>query len=119
MKNFLQNGDYIDVAAPSGGVDSGDVVIIGNLIGVAVTDAEEDAPVSIAMTGVFALPKDTDTFDAGDYVYYDGSECVDDDEETLIGVCVEDVAAGPKTVKVRLMVGAAGPQGETGAPGSP
>ena len=56
MKNFLQNGDYIDVPAPSGGVDSGDVVIIGNLIGVADTDADEDAPVYFAMTGVFELP---------------------------------------------------------------
>jgi predicted RecA/RadA family phage recombinase len=119
MKNFLQNGDYIDVAAPSGGVDSGEVVIIGNLIGVAVTDAEEDAPVSIAMTGVFELPKGGDAFDAGDYVYYDGSECTDDDGDDLIGVAVADAGAGAGTVKVRLMVGATGPQGETGAPGSP
>ena len=114
MKNYIQNGDFIDVAAPTGGVSSGDVVIIGGLIGVAQTDAEAGAPVAIAMKGVFALPKGSDEFEVGDAVYYDGSECTDDDGDDLIGICVEDAATGADTVKVRLLVGATGPVGPEG-----
>jgi predicted RecA/RadA family phage recombinase len=121
MKNDVQNGNYIDVAAPSGGVVSGEVVIIGALVGIAVTDADEADPVSIATTGVFDLPKDGSSgpvFEVGDYVYYDGSECTDDDGDDLIGVCVKDAGANVATVRVRLMVGATGPTGATGETGA-
>ena len=116
MKNYIQNGDYIDVAAPTGGVKSGEVVIIGKLIGVAVTDAAVSAPVSIAMTGVFDLPKAGATvFAVGDYVYFDEDKCVTDDTKPLIGVAVNAPATNAVLVKVRLQVGATGPEGPEGS----
>lgn len=57
MKNFIQPGNSIDVQAPSA-VSSGDGVLVGAaLFGVAVTDAENGADVTIEVEGVFELPK--------------------------------------------------------------
>ena len=39
MKTFIQNGDVITVTAPTGGVASGDGVIVDSLFGIAAYDA--------------------------------------------------------------------------------
>lgn len=67
MKNFVQRGDTITVAAPAT-LSSGDGVLIGSLFGVATTDAASGADVALVTTGVIALPKEstTDTFAVGD-----------------------------------------------------
>lgn len=39
MKNFIQRGDMITVTAPTGGVTSGQGVLVGNLFGVAAKTA--------------------------------------------------------------------------------
>jgi predicted RecA/RadA family phage recombinase len=57
MKNFIQRGDVITVAAPTGGVTSGQGVLVGNLFGVVAKTAAEGESVEIAMVGVYELPK--------------------------------------------------------------
>lgn len=57
MKNFIQRGDVITVTAPTGGVTSGQGVLVGNLFGVAATTAAEGESVEIATVGVYELPK--------------------------------------------------------------
>jgi predicted RecA/RadA family phage recombinase len=57
MKNFVQRGDMITVTAPTGGVSSGQGVLVGNLFGVAATTAAEGESVEIATIGVYELPK--------------------------------------------------------------
>lgn len=57
MKNFIQRGDMITVAAPTGGLTSGQGVVVGNLFGVAATTAAEGDSIEIATVGVFELPK--------------------------------------------------------------
>jgi predicted RecA/RadA family phage recombinase len=57
MKNFVQPGSVVSVIAPSGGVVSGNLVKVGLLCGVALTTAAENAPVEIALEGVFTLAK--------------------------------------------------------------
>ena len=44
-KNYIQPGHTITVAAPTGGVLSGDGVLIGTLFGIAQYDAVEGADV--------------------------------------------------------------------------
>jgi predicted RecA/RadA family phage recombinase len=56
MKNYLQEGDSVTVPAPAN-VSSGDGVLLGTLFGVAATDADSGANVTIKTTGVFTLPK--------------------------------------------------------------
>ena len=57
MKNFIQRGDMITVIAPTGGVTSGQGVLIGNLFGVAGITVAEGESVEIATAGVYELPK--------------------------------------------------------------
>jgi hypothetical protein len=49
MKNYVQPGDVIPVVAGTGGVKSGDVVVAGNLIGVAASDAAGRWPIGNAV----------------------------------------------------------------------
>jgi predicted RecA/RadA family phage recombinase len=57
MKKFVQPGDVITVTAPTGGVTSGQLVIISALVGVASTTQPAGADVEIATEGVFDLAK--------------------------------------------------------------
>jgi predicted RecA/RadA family phage recombinase len=57
MKNFIQRGVMITVTAPSGGVTSGQGVLLGNLFGIAAKTAAEGDSVQIATVGVYELPK--------------------------------------------------------------
>jgi predicted RecA/RadA family phage recombinase len=57
MKNFIQRGEMITVAAPTGGLTSGQGVLVGNLFGVVAKTAAEGESVEIATVGVYELPK--------------------------------------------------------------
>ena len=59
MKNFVAPGNTITVTAPAGGVTSGNVVIVGDIIGVAATTQAAGADVEISVEGVFDLAKVT------------------------------------------------------------
>ncbi|KZY30541.1 hypothetical protein A3731_00740 [Roseovarius sp. HI0049] len=107
MKNYIQAGNVLTAAAPAGGVSSGDPVQIGNLFGVAATDAEAGADVEIAVTGVFALPKAAVSASAGDVAFFDasaGDVTTDDDTgaNNRVGIFTEDAASGAATARVRL-----------------
>jgi len=56
MKNFIQPGKTVTVLAPDD-VESGNLVIVGLLAGVAAHDAASGDPVEIVTEGVFTLPK--------------------------------------------------------------
>lgn len=57
MKTFVQPGRSITVAAPAGGVSSGDGVLIGNLFGIAQGDALATEDVEILTEGVAEIAK--------------------------------------------------------------
>src|SRR3546814_21182760 len=54
-KNLIQRGDVLTVPAPAN-VRSGEVVIIGELHGVALGNAAEAAPPDLQTAGLFELP---------------------------------------------------------------
>jgi len=56
MKNYVQEGDTITVTAPAA-VKSGDLVQVGRIRGVAVTDAADGAKVELRTTGVYDIEK--------------------------------------------------------------
>lgn len=58
MKNYIQNGDYLDITAPAA-IDSGEGVLIGDVFGVAMTDIANGATGVIAVKGVYELAKVT------------------------------------------------------------
>ena len=105
MKNYIQPGDYVEIVA-SAAISSGDMVVIGELHGVAAKDAAIGEKVNLHTVGVYSLPKKTGSgkaLDLGDHVHFDSSEqkC-DVSGGAIIGVCVEAAADGASSVKVKL-----------------
>ena len=106
MKNYVQKGDVITVPAPSGGVESGDGVLIGTLFGVALSDAAATEPVPIQTTGVVELPKTSELAIAvGDRVFWipaDGAVNKTATSQVNIGVAVSVAGDPSPTVLVKL-----------------
>lgn len=72
MKNFRQQGDAINVAAPVGGCTSGDIVVVGSLYGVAGFTALAGVIVPLHNKGVFSLTKKTnEAWTVGEIIYWD------------------------------------------------
>lgn len=108
MKKYVQDGKYLDFTAAAD-VDSGDLVQVGSLHGVAVTDVANGAVGALAMEGVFTLPKLTgaagDACTAGGPVYFSsGSVSGSDSSGTrkLVGYSLAAAAQAVTTVQVRL-----------------
>ncbi|CAA7622125.1 conserved hypothetical protein [Magnetospirillum sp. LM-5] len=106
MKNFIQNGHMITVPAPTGGLASGQGMIVGALFGIAATTASEATNVEIATTGVYDLPKAPATVVAlGDRVAWDDTAKVIALPTAglhPIGVAIIAAGNGAVTVRVRL-----------------
>jgi len=106
MQNHIQEGYMITVAAPAGGVTSGDGVVIGALSGVASKTAAAGETVSIATTGVFDLPKLASAVIAvGDKVSWDDTAKqlnVPGTGRYPIGTAIEAAGNGATLVRVRL-----------------
>lgn len=102
MRNYVQPGDGVTIPAP-GPINSGDIVTIGALIGVAATDATAGDEVSLALRGVFDLPKaGAEILAIGDEVEVAGGEVTALDAGAKIGVVVADAAADDTTARVRI-----------------
>lgn len=112
MKNFRAAGDILTVTAPYD-VVSGAGVLVGDIFGIAQTDAAEGDPVAIKTTGVFELNKTAaQAWTAGAVVYWndevgtagpgDGEVTTSSGSNTLIGVAVEAAANPTDTGLVRL-----------------
>lgn len=106
MENFIQNGETIAFTSPTGGVSSGDGVLVGNLFGVAVADYAEAATGQMVTRGVFTLPKlSTDTLTEHQKVYWDATNSRVTEtslDNYPIGVSVAVAGSGTTTAKVRL-----------------
>ncbi|MBB5576376.1 MULTISPECIES: DUF2190 family protein [Rhizobium] len=56
MKNYIQEGDTLEMTAPTD-VQSGDGVLVGKLFGVAAHSANQGERVNLDREGVYSLPK--------------------------------------------------------------
>ena len=113
MKTFIQPGRTLTVAAPTGGVVSGEGVLIGALFGMATTDAAEGAEVEILTEGVVEIAKTSAlAIDVGDRLFWDDTNAVVNKTATAqlcVGVAVAAAADPSDTVKMKL--GAVTPAG--------
>jgi len=104
---FVHDGNSIDYT-PGADVASGDVVVQGNLVGVARTPIASGVLGSLAVVGVFDVPKATDegsAIAAGKTVYWDATNKVATETaegNTLMGKTVLAAADADATVRVRL-----------------
>lgn len=106
MRNFIQPGNTVTVVAPSGGVSSGDGVLIGSLFGVACGDALMGAEVELATVGVYDLEKATGVeMTAGGAAFFDAStEKITSVAagNTLVGVALAAAGSSDEIARVRL-----------------
>ncbi len=110
MKNFIQPGVTIKVTAPAT-VSSGDGVLVGNLFGIAVTDAGSGDDVEIMTEGVFDIAKvSAQAWAVGDIIYWDdgAGNATTADTNVAIGVCTAVAANPTSTGYVRLNGGVFG-----------
>lgn len=106
MKNFVQEAGTITVTSPSGGLLSGQPVVVGNLFGVAAADAIEGAEAEIMTEGVFELAKSAGVINEGEIVWFDTSGGTVENVTGVgffpIGVAAAAALDADATVKVRL-----------------
>lgn len=108
MENFRQDGEALTLTAPSGGVVSGGVYQIGQLVVVAAQSAAEGASFVGKTRGVFSVTKvGSQAWTVGALVYWDASESyftTTASGNRLAGYAVEAVGsgAGETTGKVFL-----------------
>ena len=106
---FIHDGRAIDYT-PGSAVAAGDVVVQGELVGIAKLDIAANALGALTVEGVFDFPKATGggtAITAGAKVYWDvgDTEAKEDDESAankLIGKVVKAAADADATVRVRL-----------------
>ena len=110
MKNYVQPGNTVTAIAPTGGVTSGDGVLIGELCGVATGTAAATEEFEMQIEGVVNVPKlTTAVLAAGDRVFWDPTPGEVNDTATaqqLAGIAVVAAGNGGTTVDIKLTPGA-------------
>jgi predicted RecA/RadA family phage recombinase len=111
--NFVQNGDSVNFTAGAD-LSSGDVVVIGEQIGICVNDVANGASGVANMTGVFSVPKVSGAvITVGQSVIWDASAAAFDDNLAtpatgdVSGACTawESAGSGVTTIAVKLNTG--------------
>ena len=107
---YIQTGDAVDYT-PGADVGAGDVVVQGDLVGVAKVDIKTGKLGALALTGLFDFPKAAGTaIAAGSRCYWDAAEGVaKGDAETgankLVGKAVKAAADADAVVRIALCSG--------------
>lgn len=106
MKNYVQDGIALDLAAPYA-VSSGGGMKVGAIIAIASLDAASGATVAGYTLGVFDAASDTGTaWAVGDVVYWDDTNkrfTKTSTSNTKAGYVVAAKASGDVTGRVRLV----------------
>ena len=105
---FVQEGDQLDYT-PSADCSAGDVVVQGDLVGIARSPISAGTRGSLAVAGVFDLPKASATvFAVGANVYWDDTAKLavtaagEGGVNKLVGKAVRAAGSGATLVRVRL-----------------
>src|SRR6266542_761136 len=106
-KNFVQPGEVVTLAAPTGGVTSGIGVLIGTIFGVALETVAAGVNFDAMTEGVFDLAKTSaQAWAVGDKIYWDNTNTRCDNVPTagfrFIGVANAAAANPSATGRVDL-----------------
>lgn len=99
---YVQRGDAVDFI-PSVDLEAGEIVRLGNLIGVTKISVKAGTRGTLALAGIFDVLKPAGmTFTAGSSVYWDSSLGAANKNGVLIGIAVQYAAAKSEIVQVLL-----------------
>lgn len=105
--NYVQEGAVLSHVAAAD-IASGDLVVMGVIAGVALTDIATGGRGAVQVKGVFDLPKATGAVAQGAKLYWSSANSnvtTTASGNTLIGVAAEAAASGDATIPVVLNVG--------------
>jgi len=104
MAKYVQEGKHVDYTPSGADVTAGDVVVQGDLLGVAAADIADGVLGALTVEGVFDFPKTLATaFAAGDLVQWDGSEMIAATTGAVHGTVVT-AANGTDDTTVRVLI---------------
>ena len=107
MRNFVSQGTTREFTAAAD-VKSGDVVVVGDAIGIATGDVDNGEQGILNLTGVYDIPKAaSQAWTVGAAVYWDDGDDVATTvavDNALLGIAVQAVGSGAEetTGRVRL-----------------
>lgn len=104
MKNFVQNGKTIEVVLAAV-ITSGSALLIGALVGVAVTSGGIGDTVAVDLEGVFTLPKAVGAVSQGAILYWDDTAknvTTTSAGNTKIGYAWAAALSGDASIDVKL-----------------
>jgi predicted RecA/RadA family phage recombinase len=104
MKNFIQDGNALDLAAPYAR-SSGEAAKIGSIFGVAIKTVSSAEVATFYTEGVYELVKDTTDITEGLKVYWDDSAKKITATSTAnlpVGLAVAAAGTGATLVKVKI-----------------
>lgn len=90
MKNFIEEGKTIDHTVSDAAVSSGSPVVVGDMVGVAVTNGAIGETITLAVEGVYSLPKGAGAIKQGQKAYANVTEGV----TTIVATEAGNVFAG-------------------------
>lgn len=104
MKNYIQAGKVLDVTAGVGGITSGALVEVGDLVGVAGSTVLEGEVCPVSLEGVFEVPKvSSDVVAVGVKLYHNSGELtVTEGSNKFAGFAFAAAGNGATTVQVKL-----------------
>ncbi|EKK3320151.1 DUF2190 family protein [Salmonella enterica] len=102
-KNYVEDGKTITLTATTA-VKSGDLVQVGNIFVVAVTDIAAGSAGTGIAEGVFSVPKlTTDVIEPGAKVYLkDNQVQTEETTDPYVGVAWAHAGSGDETIPVKL-----------------
>lgn len=106
IATYVNEGDSIDYT-PGSDVTAGDVIDLGNFVGIATSDIASGVLGSLVVEGVFDVNKyDSEAITLGAPVYWDAGTSTATGtsgySEAVMGVCVKAADASDATVRVRI-----------------
>jgi predicted RecA/RadA family phage recombinase len=91
MKNFISEGKTIDLTVKDNPVKGGDIIIVGAIAAVAVTDGKVGDVIAAKVEGVFELPAGNGALAQGVKAYLNVAET---GERTIVGTATGNTLVG-------------------------
>jgi predicted RecA/RadA family phage recombinase len=103
MKNFHSKGEILTLTPTADGA-SGDIVIVGALVGIALSDHVSGTPTPLQMEGVVEVPKAVGAIGEGVQLYATAAKVVTTSASgnTAIGYAASAALSADATVLVKL-----------------
>lgn len=99
---YVQRGDSFDYT-PSADVKAGDVIVQGDLVGIAKLNIPAGKLGALAVCGIFDIVKKaSEAVTVGATVYWDGTAATATEGDTVLGLAVAAAGANDETVRVLI-----------------